>query len=151
MEVAMKPASVLFLCMLLAAVLIPVRAADSILPPGANKAQIEDNLLIGLSSDNEGLQRSSALMLGYIKSDRAIFPLMSILKESDKPGLKIAAAWALCNIGDPRGTFAVKREVEFNECCKTQLACAWYYENMVKHGTFVFRESGGTMLAEAVK
>jgi len=126
------------------------RAEDSVLPAGANKTFIEDNLLIGLSSDNRGLQRSSALMLGYIKSERAVILLMSALKECDDSGLKIAAAWALCNIGDPRGTYAVKREVEFNECCKTRLVCAWYYENMVRPGTFVFKGSGENMIAEIV-
>jgi hypothetical protein len=151
MEVNMKIQCALIVLVLLVPAFAAGRAEDSVLPAGANKTLIEENLLIGLSSDNKGLQRSSALMLGYIRSERAVIPLMSVLKECDNSSLKIAAAWSLCNIGDPRGTFAVKREVEYNECYKTRLACAWYYENMVKSGTFVFRESGENVLAEMVK
>jgi hypothetical protein len=124
-------------------------AEDPVLPPSANRALIEQNLLVGLASENRGLQRSCALMLGHLGSEDAVLPLMAILKNSEYPELKIAAAWSLCNIGDPRGTFAVKREVEFNDCCKTRLACAWYYENMVKPGSFVFREINQQLVAIA--
>jgi len=123
-------------------------AEDPVLPAGSDKSVIEDNLLKGLASENQGLQRSCALMLGKIKSGRAVIPLMSVLKNSDQPEIKVAAAWALCNIGDPRGTFAVKQEVEFSENNKTRLTCAWYYENMVQSGTYVFPKVGETVLAE---
>ncbi|RPI04592.1 MAG: HEAT repeat domain-containing protein [Ignavibacteriae bacterium] len=116
-----------------------------------NKELIEENYLVGLQSENAGLQRSCALMLGQMRSSRAVVPLIHILKENTHPELKIAAAWALCTIGDSRGTFAVKQAVEFNDCCETQLACAWYYENLVQPGTFYFKVVGETALAEIEK
>jgi hypothetical protein len=125
-----------------------VYAEDPVLPAKANQALIEENLLVGLNSTNDGLRYSCALMLGDLKSSQAVIPLMALLRQSDNFKLKTAAAWALCNIGDARGTFAVKREAEFNSCCKTQLVCAWYYENKVKPGSFVFRDVDQAVLAE---
>ena len=126
----------------------PVFAGDPVLPPKANKELIEKNLLIGLASDNAGLQRSCALMLGKIKADHALIPLMSAMNNSEDEKLRIAAAWALCRIGHSAGTYAVKRAVIFDECCKVQLACAWYYENYVKKGSFTFRQVDLQTLAE---
>jgi hypothetical protein len=125
-----------------------VYAEDPYLPANANQELIEDNLLIGLNSDNDGLRYSCALMLGDIKSSRSVIPLMKVLKQCDNLKLKTVAAWALCNIGDARGTYAVKREVELNDCFKTKLVCAWYYEHMVKQGSFIFRDIDQAALAE---
>ena len=123
-------------------------AEDPVLPANADKALIEKNLLIGLNSTNDGLRYDCALMLGTLKSAQAVIPLMALLKNSDDVKLKTAAAWALCNIGDARGTFAVKREAQFNACCTTKLRCAWYYENMVKPGTFMFLNVSEPMLTD---
>jgi hypothetical protein len=128
--------------------MICAQAQELVLPANADKTLIEDNLLAGLTSENTGLQRSCALMLGKIKSSRAVIPLMAALRSGKTMELKSAAAWALCNIGDDRGTFAVKREVQFNNCCKTQLRCAWYYENMVHSGTFWFKNLSPDVIAE---
>jgi len=137
--------SAVVLSMLIAA---PALAGDPVLPPNANKALIEQNLLIGLVSDNAGLQRSCALMLGKINADQALIPLLSVMNNSEDNQLRIAAAWALCRIGHPIGTYAVKRAVSFDQCCKVQLACAWYYENYVKKGTFAFKQTDLQILAE---
>jgi hypothetical protein len=123
--------------------------AEYPLPVNADRESIELNLMKGLNSENEGLQYSCALRLGEIKSSRAVIPLMSVLKQCDNLKLKTAAAWALCNIGDARGTFAVKREVKFSHCEKTKLICAWYYEHMVKQGSFIFRDIDQAVLAES--
>jgi hypothetical protein len=143
----MKPRLLLPLALLFIAA-FSLYADDPALPAHANRSLIERNLLVGLSSTNDGLRYSCALRLGELKSTRAVIPLMALLKQCDNFKLKTAAAWALCNIGDARGTYAVKREVSFNECGKTKLVCAWYYETMVKSGSFVFRDVDLPMLAE---
>jgi hypothetical protein len=135
------------LCIILVG-MISVQAQDLVLPGNADRSVIEENLLKGLRTENEGLQYSCALMLGDLKSTKAVLPLMALLKQCDSFKLKTAAAWALCTIGDARGTYTVKREVEFNSCCKTRLVCAWYYENMVKPGSFVFKDADQGVLAE---
>jgi hypothetical protein len=136
----MKKSIVLLASLLVIVYTIPVMAQESVLPPNANKELIEDNLFIGITSDNLGLQRSSALMLGKIQSERGVIPLMNVLHNNADENLRVAAAWALCKIGDARGVYAVKMAVKFDECTKVQATCAWYYENLVRQGTFTFAQ-----------
>lgn len=144
----MKTAMWLLATALIVAVTVPVTAQDPVLPPSANRSVVEKNLLIGLASDNAGLQKSAALMLGKIKSESARIPLMAALHTSESEDLRVAAAWALCRIGNTIGTTAVKRSAIFDESNRVQIACAWYYENYVKKGTFVFRQADEKVLAE---
>ena len=146
----MKKSSVLLAALLALVLVLPVFAQESVLPPKANKALIEDNLFLGLADNNLGLQRSAALMLGKIKSERAVIPLMAVLHNTSDDNVRVAAAWALCKIGDARGVYAVKSAVKFDESTKVQAVCAWYYDNLVKHGTFTFAQPEFSTIA-AVK
>ena len=136
----MKNSIVLLALLLVIVCAVPAMARQSVLPPDANKPLIEDNLFIGMASDNLGLQRGCALMLGEIVSDRAVVPLMAVLHNSSDENLRVAAAWSLCKIGDARGVYAVKMAVKYDESAKVQTTCAWYYENLVKQGTFAFEQ-----------
>jgi hypothetical protein len=98
----------------------------------------EATLLQGLASDNEGLRESAAYMLGELKSDKAVIPLMGILRcESCSTG-RVVAALALCRIGDPRGVYAVKQAVQFDDDAAVQQRCAYFYNEYVQAGTFNF-------------
>ncbi len=105
-----------------------------------DQTKVELNLLIGLASDNAGLQRSCALMLGQMKSDRAVIALMDKLRSSDHESVRIASAWALSRIGNPFGTYLVKMTVSFDRNARIRSHCAWYYNTIVKPGTFVIFE-----------
>jgi hypothetical protein len=144
----MRTASWLLAVAMILIAAAPVMAGEPVLPPTANKAVVEKNLLIGLASDNVGLQKSSALMLGKIRADGARIPLMAALHNSCCEDVRMAAAWALCRIGHAFGTTAVKRAVSYDESNRVQVACAWYYENYVQKGTFVFRQAEEKILAE---
>jgi len=96
------------------------------------------NLLIGLHSDNLGLSTSCAFMLGELKADKAVVPLMAMLK-SDRPECcRIVTALALCRIGDARGVYAVKRAVTFDPSTAVQQKCAWFYDQFVQPGSYEF-------------
>jgi hypothetical protein len=136
----MKKSNVLFAALILLALVVPMIAKESILPPSANKALIEDNLIVGLSTNNTGLQRSSALLLGKIQSDRAVIPLMTTFHNNPDENVRIAVAWALCKIGDARGAYAVKVAVKYDECPKVQAICAWYYNTYIQERAFLFKE-----------
>lgn len=136
----MKKIIVVCAALSLIAFAIPAMAGESVLPPNADMALIEENLFIGLASGNQGLERSCVLMLGKIQSDQAVIPLMTILHNNGDENLRVAAAWALCKIGDARGVYAVKMAVKFDQSSKVQAVCAWYYETYVKQGTFVFKQ-----------
>jgi HEAT repeat protein len=145
----MKKSVILLASLLVIAFAIPAASEESVLPPTANKALIEDNLLVGMATDNPGLQRSCVLMLGKIQSTRAVVPLMDILHHKTNNNLRVAAAWALCKIGDARGVYAVKMAVTYDENTKVQATCAWYYETLVKQGTFSFVQPETPVIAAA--
>ena len=136
----MKKSFVILATLFMIAYTTPLMAKEATLPPNANKECIEDNLLAGMASDNFGLQRSCALMLGTIQSDRAVVPLMTVLHTSADENLRIAAAWALCKIGDARGVYAVKMAVIYDESTKVQATCAGYCENLVELGVFTYTQ-----------
>jgi len=97
----------------------------------------EHNLLMALSSENYGLQESAAYLLGEMNSDRAVIPLMRMLR-SDRQSARIVAALALCRIGDARGVYAVKRASRFDDDAQVRQRCAWFYEQYVAPGSFAF-------------
>lgn len=99
-------------------------------------AKAETNLLIALASDNEGLRESAAYMLGEIGSEKAVVPLMKMLREGDTESSRIMAALALCRIGDGRGVYAVRRAAQFDDSRDVQTRCAWFYEQYAEGGVF---------------
>lgn len=90
---------------------------------------IEDNLLEGVKSDNEGLKISSAYYLGENKSEAAVIPLMGILKsEKSSEQAKIMAALSLFKIGDQRGIYAIKGAIEYEENNAVKKMCKIFYD-----------------------
>ena len=108
------------------------------------------NLLNGVSSPNDGLRRSAIYQLGELQAEDAVIPLMRVLRSCTDERCRVAAAWALCKIGDDRGTYAVKQAVRFDDSKKVQLHSAWYYNLYVSEGTFAFIPSASspTQIAE---
>jgi hypothetical protein len=114
---------------------------DSGLPQEKYDAAVE-NLLIGLASDNLGLRESAAFMLGELKADAAVIPLMQMLRSDDHESSRIVAALALCRIGEGRGVYAVKRAASFDESDAVAQRCAWFYDQYVHPGSFDFIPTG---------
>jgi HEAT repeat protein len=105
-------------------------------------ARAEQNLLRGLDSDNLGLIEGSANMLGELKSSKAVIPLMKLLRDGEQESTRIVAALALCQIGDERGLYAVKRATQFDGSERVAQRCAWFYNSYAKAGTFGFAAAG---------
>jgi hypothetical protein len=108
------------------------------------------NLLNGVMSPNDGLRRSAIYQLGELQAEDAVIPLMRVLRSCTDERCRVAAAWALCKIGDDRGAYAVKQAVRFDDSQKVKLHCAWYYNLYVSEGTFAFipSSSSPTQIAE---
>ena len=87
----------------------------------------EKNLMIGLNADNFGLKSSAAQILGDIKSQKAVIPLMKILKSSDDDNLRIIAALSLYKIQNPMGMFAVRQAIRFDESDRVRKICRNLY------------------------
>ncbi len=105
-------------------------------------ARAEQNLLIGIESDNQGLKESSAYLLGELKSSNAVIPLMKMLRSDNQESARIVAALALCRIGDARGVYAVKRATQFDNSESVARRCAWFYNEYVQAGAFEFAAVG---------
>jgi HEAT repeat protein len=90
---------------------------------------IEESLLVGAKSGNEGLSISSAYYLGETKSEAAVIPLMAMLKNSNSSEqAKVMAALSLFKIGDERGIFAIKQSIEFEQNETVKKMCKIFYE-----------------------
>jgi HEAT repeat protein len=153
-EVVMKRSAIILGVVALSIMLIvPVSANDLKKELGeARYNKAVENLLVALkeSNTNDGLRRSAIYQLGELQADDAVIPIMAVLRRCHDEKCRVAAAWALCKIGDSRGTYAVKQAVRFDDSKKVQLHSAWYYNLYVSEGTFAFipSESAPTQIAE---
>ena len=104
--------------------------------------QIEENLITGLKSNNMGLRASSAYFLGEIKSQKAVIPLMQMLKSSDVIEERLVAALALSKIRSEKGMFAVKQRIKFDDSDRVQRLCNIFYNN------YIFENVEGNVIVE---
>jgi hypothetical protein len=96
---------------------------------------IEQNRLIGLASDNEGLRISCAFNLGEMKSEKAVIPLIKLLRDGTSEEERIIAALSLIKIGDPRGAFFVGRTAKYCDCEKLRYFCTKFYQSYLNAQT----------------
>ncbi len=153
-EVIMKRSGLIFGVIALTIMLIlPASANDIKKQLGAEKYdRAVENLLMALkeTNTNDGLRGSAIYQLGELQAEDAVIPLMAVLRRCHDDKCRIAAAWALCKIGDARGVYAVKQAVRFDDSQKVKLHSAWYYNLYVSQGTFAFipSETAPTQIAE---
>jgi hypothetical protein len=91
--------------------------------------QVEDNLLTGIRTDNIGLKVSCAYFLGEMKSERAIIPLLKMLKSGSTEEERIIAAVSLSKIKSELGIFAVKQRIKFDDSERVQRLCEIFYND----------------------
>ena len=103
---------------------------------------IEDNLLVGLQTDNLGLKVSAAYFLGEMKSERAVIPLMKMLKGNTTDEEKLIAALSLCKIKSEKGMFAVKQRIKFDDSERVKRLCDIFYKN------YLFENIEGKVIVE---
>lgn len=83
----------------------PIMAQQNIKNKFSDKAIA--NLVLGLESDNYGLQRSCIYLAGKYKLDELVGELVSTIENTENSDLKILTALALYEIGDLRGKKAL--------------------------------------------
>lgn len=93
-----------------------------------NRDLVETNLMNGVNSENQGLKMSSTYFLGELKSDKAVIPLLKILKADNNEESRIMAALSLLKIGDSRGIFAIKQAISFDDSERVQKMCSIFYQ-----------------------
>ncbi|RKY91294.1 MAG: hypothetical protein DRQ13_11600, partial [Ignavibacteriae bacterium] len=70
--------------------------------------QIETNMLIGIKSNNTGLQTSCAYFLGEMKSNIAMIPLLKLVTNGETEEARIIAALSLYKIESKIGMYRLK-------------------------------------------
>lgn len=124
----MKRRTVLFTFFLLVAFSF-FTYAQTVVPSltSAKKDCIKKSLLLGVESENLGLQSCAAYMLGEFCCDEAVVPLLKILHNSPYEELRIMAALSLYKIGDSRGIFAIKQAIKFDVSKRVRKLCNNFY------------------------
>jgi hypothetical protein len=92
----------------------------------------EKNLLIAINTDNYGLKSSAVQLLGDIKSEKAVIPLMKILKSSNDENLRIVAALSLYKIQSAMGMFAIRQAIRFDGSARVRKMCLNLYHDSEK-------------------
>ncbi|MCX6170260.1 MAG: HEAT repeat domain-containing protein [Ignavibacteriales bacterium] len=88
---------------------------------------IQKSPLKGLKCTDEALRLNCAFALGKMKSEKAVIPLMKMLREDPCEAVRIVAAQALIEIGDPRGIYLVGRSAKFNDSERVRNVCSKFY------------------------
>lgn len=91
-----------------------------------DKEKAAKNLLNNLNSENKGVRESSAFLIGELKIDDAVVPLLAILHNDTNESTRIVAALSLSKIGSARGSFAVKQAAIYDDSQRVRMACAWF-------------------------
>jgi HEAT repeat protein len=92
---------------------------------------------MGVNSDNFGLRTGSAFMLGELKCEKGVIPLMRMLKSEEREDARIVAALALLKIGEPRGIFAIKQAIRFDDSQRVRRLCANFYHSYIEKAAVI--------------
>ena len=124
----MKRQRLLFTFFLLVAFSFLTYAQTTVLTQtSAKKDCIKKSLLLGVESENLGLQSSATYMLGEFCCDEAVVPLLKILHNSPYEEIRIMAALSLYKIGDSRGVFAIRQAIKFDDSKRVRNMCNKFY------------------------
>ncbi|MBT8387392.1 MAG: hypothetical protein KJO12_08255 [Ignavibacteria bacterium] len=124
----MKRQTVLFTFFLLVAFSFLTYAQSSAYTQTSVKKDcVKKSLLLGVESENLGLQSCAAYMLGEFCCDEAVVPLLKILHNSPYEEMRIMAALSLYKIGDSRGIFAIKQAIKFDDSKRVRKLCDKFY------------------------
>jgi HEAT repeat protein len=88
---------------------------------------VKKSLLLGVESENLGLQSCAAYMLGEFCCDEAVVPLLKILHNSPYEEMRIMAALSLYKIGDSRGIYAIRQAIKFDDSKRVRKLCDKFY------------------------
>ena len=102
-------------------------------PNITTSSSVEDNLIVGLNTDNLGLKTSSAYMLGEYGTSKSINSLLKVLKSGDTEEERISAAMALVKINTEQAMFAVKQNAKFDDSARVRKLCALFYNQTLRN------------------
>lgn len=124
----MRYATILMISAIFVLIVLPTANAKPITtPPNMLEEKTEDILLQDVQSDDIELKGSSVYTLGELHSQKAVIPLMKVLKSDNDERARLSAALSLYKIGDERGIYAIKKAIQFDESERVQRICRILY------------------------
>ena len=102
-------------------------------------AEVIDNYLLGINSENEGVKLSSAYLMGEYKITDGVIPLMKILHNGETEEARIIAALSLIKIGTPMSVYSVKEAAKLDDSERVRRICKAFYDNFMTievHNTY---------------
>jgi hypothetical protein len=127
---------ILFAYLLFAALIVWVTSVNAESFSIEKRGKIIENISAGLSSDNQGLRVSSALVLGnlidlkYLNSEesgKTVVTLMKMLHNGNTDEEKISAALALYKVGAAKGIYGLKQMSKLDESSRVKNICYKLY------------------------
>ena len=124
---------ILFFCSLGVATGFAGQRSNEVKFKGATVAAIEENLAIGLSTGNAGLQASASQVVRNLKAllpeqdfSLLVIPLMRIVKDANADiQVRMIGALALHDLQSARGDFAILRAARFETNERLRRLCTW--------------------------
>ncbi len=104
--------------------LAPLLAAGADLTPSTNKSAVVENLVAGISSDNEGLRISSAAVITEVIDNSiaepedfsvSLIPLLKMLDDGTTEMERISAAVALYSLDNGIGIYRLRGSARFDK------------------------------------
>ena len=101
----------------------PILAAGADRVPSTSKSAIVENLIAGISSDNEGLKTSAAMVMTEVIDNAiaspddfspSLFPLLTMLDNGRTETERIVAAVALYSLNDGIGIYRLRGSARFD-------------------------------------
>lgn len=86
-----------------------------------------ESLIIGINSTNTGLKARAAHILGKVKSQKAVIPLMRMLRSENKKKLELLMHLHCIKLEMKRGIFALKQAVKYDPSEKVRRFCSIFY------------------------
>jgi hypothetical protein len=131
----MKRLKLLFAVSLILILSFPLLPQETAVRNSSEMQACFETLQQGLNSDNVGLKAGCAYMVGVLQCQRSVITLLQILHSSSSEELRILAALSLYKIGDPRGIFAIKQAIKFDESKRVQRMCEIFYKAYNQEGS----------------
>jgi hypothetical protein len=129
-----------FRVLLTSFVLVILVSSQQVFAQGSNSMDeelrnkiIQKNPLKGLCCEDPSMRLDCAFALGEQKCEKAVIPLMKMLREDSDEAVRIVAALSLIKIGDPIGVYLVKRTAKFNDFSKVRELCEKFYTSYAYH------------------
>jgi len=136
-----RTVALLFLCAVATTAAFSGSAGDEMRFKGATVAAIEQNLAIGLSTDNAGIRASASQVVRDLKVllpdqdfSLLVIPLMGIVKDQSADiRVRMIGALALHDLHSAKGDFAIQQLARFENNQRLKHLCTWLAYERLPH------------------